>query len=485
MNFFSKTLIIIAFLIPVHVFAEDIKPEILDQTRKAIVSIDMRISVSAYGVTGNATGTGFIADKATGLVVTNAHVASPASVGSYFVTFFNGKQSEAKVLYCDTWQDYAIMRIDPKEIPSDATEIAFSKEDPKQNQSVFIIGNNEAQDFSFHTGYLSNLYDISGNMPQQTYVVNLNARGGSSGSPLLNVKGEAIGLNYGGSDTYAMSLKGEYVTYALAAFKKNALPSRKHMGAVTNVYSLDKAVNHRNFPKDVMEDYIKKYPDARNKVVMVIQTINNSPSETLLQSGDVLWQINGTDIAARLFALDNAMNLAKEDKVKLTIYRNGKKMDLEVPLYDVNARQVKTLVEFAGATIFESDDFASAKSGVPLGAVSIVNIKQGGGLSANPFSLKLYDQPPAWRMYVETLDTHPISDLKSFIATLPLVMNKKFITVGVMNHQPFFEPFQGTMQTAHRAGTIDVTLDALDSNPRIMQFDDKTGDWKVEDVKGK
>ena len=109
MNFFSKLLMIIAIIIPCTVCAEDVKPEILEKTRKAIVSIDARISVSAYQATGNMKGTGFIADKKTGLLVTNAHVAVPASVGSYFVTFSNGKQTEAKVLYCDTWQDYARM----------------------------------------------------------------------------------------------------------------------------------------------------------------------------------------------------------------------------------------------------------------------------------------------------------------------------------------------------------------------------------------
>jgi hypothetical protein len=33
--------------------------------------------------------------------------------------------------------------------------------------------------------------------------------------------------------------------------------------------------------------------------------------------------------------------------------------------------------------------------------------------------------------------------------------------------------------------TADITLDALDTKPRIMRFDDKTGDWVVEEVKRK
>ena len=488
MNFFSRILTIIALTIqvvcPIEVLAQGIKPEILEKTRKAIVSIDSRISVSAYNPTGNMKGTGFIADKKNGLLVTNAHVAVPASVGSYFVTFANGKQTEAKVFYCDTWQDYAIMKVTPSEIPADSTEVKFTDEEPRQNQNVFIIGNNEAQDFSFHTGYLSNLYDINGSMPQQTYVVNLNTRGGSSGSPLLNSKGEAIGLNYGGSDTYGLSLKGAYVIHALEAFKTNQLPSRKHIGVITEVYSLDKANNHRAFPKDVMENYIKNHPDARNKVIAVKNVLTNSPAEAFLLPGDIIWQIDDLDVIAELFTLDNAMNLSQSDKVKLTIYRDGQKLDVHIPLYDVNKHQIKKLVEFAGATIFEADDFVSAKSGIPLGAVTIANIQQGRGMSVVPQMLRLADNnPPTWRMNITALDRHPITNLSSLIATLPSILSKKFITINFVNYQPYFEPFAGIMQTSHSNSIVDITLDALDVKPRVMKFSHENGDWSVEEIK--
>jgi len=323
-------------------------------------------------------------------------------------------------------------------------------------------------------------------MPQQTYVVNLNTRGGSSGSPLLNAKGEAIGLNYGGSDTFGLSLKGSYVMHALDAFRKNQLPSRRHIGVLTEVYSLDKANNHRAFPKDVMENYIKTYPDARNKVIIVKALLKDSPAEAFLLPGDIIWQIDGLDVVAELFTLDNAMNLSRSDKVKLTIYREGKKLDLDIPLYDVNKYQIKELVEFAGATVFEADDFVSAKSGMPLGAVSIINIQQGRGLSVVPHFLKLSDNnPPTWRMNIKSLDHHPIADLKSLIDILPDVMSKKFITINFMNYQPTFESFNWVMQSAHNNAVVDVTLDALDAKPRIMRFSHETGDWDVEEIKGK
>jgi S1-C subfamily serine protease len=220
MIFFKRFAILLALIaVPTISIGADISPAVLENIRKGVITIDSRISISAYNDTGNFKGTGFIADKNSGLVVTNAHVVNPASIGTYYATFFNGKQSEAKLLYYDSWQDFAILKIDPKEFPEDTKNIPFSKEPAKLGQDVFIVGNNEAQDFSFHSGYLANLYDINGGMPQHTYVVNLNVSGGSSGSPLVNLKGEALGINYGGSQTYGLSLKGEYITYALKMVK--------------------------------------------------------------------------------------------------------------------------------------------------------------------------------------------------------------------------------------------------------------------------
>jgi S1-C subfamily serine protease len=181
--------------------------------------------------------------------VTNEHVVGGASIGTYFVTFDNGQQAEAKLAYYDVWQDQAILKVNPEDVPKTVEEISFTADQPSLNQSVFIIGNNEGQEFSIHNGILSNLYDINGAMPQHSYIISLNAAGGSSGSPILNLKGQAIGLNYGSGGTFAIALKGEYVTKALDALKARKMPKRQHIGVICQLYSLDKAVKHRNFLK--------------------------------------------------------------------------------------------------------------------------------------------------------------------------------------------------------------------------------------------
>lgn len=478
---FKIPLISLILLISNMCFANNIKPEVLENIRKGVVTIDSRISIAAYKETGNFAGTGFITDKESGLIVTNAHVVNPASIGIYFVTFFNGKQSQAKLLYYDSWQDFAILKVDSDEFPQKSVKIPFSKEKPKTGQEVFIVGNNEAQGFSFHSGYLANLNEIAGEMPAQTYVVNLNVSGGSSGSPLVNLNGEALGINYGGSQTYGLSLKGEYITYALDFIKNGKIPARHHIGSMSNIYSLDKAVNHRKFPKKVMEQYIKNHPEFRNKAIRVEYNLQNSPANKYLLPGDILWKVNGKEIGANLFVLDSEMNKASKS-IRLTIYRNGKKLNLDVPIYNVMDYQVNKLVDFAGGIIFQADNYLSAKTGIPLGEVSFVHVKQGSGLSSVKAHVR-YGDKVTYRLNINELNNNKIGNLDDLIRILPDIIKEKFITINFKNHQPYVEGFNGNLQSGHNNMTSDITLDALDIKPRIMKFDFLEGQWNVEMVK--
>ena len=194
----------------VYASAEKIKD--LEKIKQAIVTINSRVPVAAYQNTGSWSGTGFIADLKKGFIITNNHVVGRAAVGTYFITFHNGQQAEAKVAYYDQYADFAILKINPEELPSQIDKIEFSSKKPTLGDEVFIVGNTEDQGFSFHNGYLSDLFDISGQMPQGSYVINMNTTGGASGSPIINSENKAIGVLYGGGKTHALALKSSYVT---------------------------------------------------------------------------------------------------------------------------------------------------------------------------------------------------------------------------------------------------------------------------------
>ncbi|MES2215284.1 MAG: S1C family serine protease [Pseudomonadota bacterium] len=463
-------------------FASDsISPAVIAKTKKAIVTIQSRIAMAAYNEIGSWNGTGFITDKKQGLIVTNAHVIGPASIGTYFVTFDTGQETEAKLVYYDSWQDLAVLKVDPALVPVSAEEIAFSKDLPSMNQEVFIIGNNEGQSFSIHTGSISSLYAISGMMPQDSYIVNLNVAGGASGSPLMNSKGEAVGLEYGGAKTYGLSLKSGYITKVLDALKSGKQPTRKHMGAICNLYSLDKATQHRHFPKDVMDKYLKDFPDARNRVVAVQYTIVGSPSNDILKSGDIIWSINDIPVGPSLYTLDNAMDNSSDNIAKLVIYRDGQKISKEVSLYDVEANKVKKLLHFAGATFFEADDHVSAKSGIPLKALSLVNVQTGSSFSVIPVSFAQNDRV-FYRLGVTGMSENSVSTIDELIKIVPDLIKKKFIKVDFKNYQPYFPGFDTVWISSQDHISSDITLDSIDTKPRLLRFDETKLEWTAEEV---
>jgi S1-C subfamily serine protease len=476
MKFFLNIILLSLISLSSTVYAADLHSNIVDKAKKASVSIQTRISNASYLEKGIIGGSGFIVDKKLGLIVTNAHVISPGSVSSYVVTFFNGKTADAKLAYYDSWQDYAILQIDSTLIPSETEDIQFSKKMPSVNEAVFLIGNNEGKGFSMHSGYISDLYHITGMMPQQTYVINLNVKGGSSGSPVLNKNGEMIGVHYGGGETFGLSLNGEYIKYALDSIKSNNTPQRQHIGIITTTYSLDTATLSRNFPRHIMSEYVTKHPEARNKVIVVNSIIKGSPAENILKSGDILWQVNGKEICSSLYILDNAMNISK-DKVTLTIFRNGTKMHLDVPLYDVNNIKINKMISFGGATIFESSDLVSAKTGIPLKSVSIINIENGSIFSSINECINL-KEGLQWRMHILSINNQQVTDIESCMKAIESIpSNAKYITVEFNNHQAFFQGFDGIFCTEQSIKLVDIMLDPLERSVKFFTFSDDAKSW--------
>lgn len=486
LNFF-KILIITIYCISGISFANEEKIKNIDKIRKAIVTINSRVPVAAYLGTGSWSGTGFIVDAKEGFLVTNNHVVGKASVGTYFVTFHTGRQAEAKVAYYDLYADFAVLKVEPSELPEDFEVIEFTDEKPALGAEVFIVGNTEGQGFSFHSGYLSDLYEISGEMPQGSYVINMNTAGGASGSPILNIDNKAIGVLYGGGKTHSLALKGAYVTHILKDLRANTTPSRKHIGVITELYSLDNAVKHRNFPKDEMNNYLKEFPDARNRVIVVHSTVPGGTAEAQgIIAGDIIREIDGKKIGADLCAFDLALNLAKKDKVTLTIIRNGKKINKEVALYDIEKNKVSKMIDFAGGLFFEADDLVAAKFGIGLGKVALANVQTGSSFSSIK-EMFTNEYKSVYRLQIKALNGDKINSLDDLVSSVNKALKQKYINIEYVNFQPFYPQFStaGGFISSKENLMQDITFDSIDDKPRILKFDDTKYEWTSSVVEKK
>lgn len=164
---------------------------IYEQVNPAVVNI----------IVGSGQGSGFLFDRA-GHIVTNNHVV--AGGNRIVVNFDDGRQLPATVVGTDPSSDLAVLQVDASQI-SDITPVTLADSDAlKVGQIVIAIGSPFGLQSSMTTGIISALDRLfpgavgpDGTAFQIPDIIQTDAaiNPGNSGGPLLNLRGEVIGVN--------------------------------------------------------------------------------------------------------------------------------------------------------------------------------------------------------------------------------------------------------------------------------------------------
>jgi S1-C subfamily serine protease len=144
---------------------------------------------------GTATGSGFIYDTE-GRIVTNDHVIDGAN--SITVTFINGTILQATVVGADPYSDIAVIKVDAPAILLKPLKLGNSSA-LKVGEAVLAIGNPYGLADTLTTGIVSALgreMDSASGYPIVDVIqTDAAINPGNSGGPLLNMRGEVIGIN--------------------------------------------------------------------------------------------------------------------------------------------------------------------------------------------------------------------------------------------------------------------------------------------------
>ena len=140
------------------------------------------------------TGSGFFV-TGTGVIITNAHVARGEE--SLLAMLSTGEQVEARVVYIDQELDIALVKVD---VPSTKTDFPhlplISADGVRQGEAVLAIGNpGDAMLFSATRGIVSAVGRFSNAGPGTWVQTDAPINPGNSGGPLLNLRGEVVGVN--------------------------------------------------------------------------------------------------------------------------------------------------------------------------------------------------------------------------------------------------------------------------------------------------
>ncbi|MGL5719590.1 MAG: S1C family serine protease [Alphaproteobacteria bacterium] len=457
---------------------QEIPQNVVEKARSSVVSITSKLLYAAYGSPGEICGSGFLVDQKRGIILTNRHVVGAPAIGSFEVTFYNGRRVEAHLLYYDPWQDFAFLKIDPKHLTHDIQALPLHPKGAVRGSSVFILGQNAGQSFSLQTGHISTLYDASGVFPTQSIRISLNTRGGGSGSPLCDEKGRVVGLIHSSDmDSFGFAIPIEFVWDAFEDLKKASLPVRRGTGALVAYKSIDELARVFKFSPEFVADYYKKYPDSLGKLLVVQSIFQDSPAHEILFPGDVILAVDGEEVGPSFYKMDALLNQAKQPEVRITLLRSGKLQDVSVKLYDLHASTVQRMLFFAGCLFYEADEFSRRVLGANKGEVLLTHIRQGSSLS--------HVFPPipgghnVYFLHVQEVGGKPIQTLRDLTELIPALTLQRYFGITYRNYA-FSLLMQDTPLFSKNAAWEWVELNPLDQVPQIFSWDMQHMAWQQE-----
>ncbi|MBC8053281.1 MAG: trypsin-like peptidase domain-containing protein [Sphingobacteriaceae bacterium] len=169
-------------------------------------------------------GTGF-ALTSDGYVVTNSHVVKGAD--SVYIQNYKGEAYKVDVVFEDAVYDVAILRINDTNFTSFGNiPYTFKKSLSDVSEDVFTVGFPK-DDPVFGKGYLSSKTGFNGDTTE--YQVDISVNNGNSGGPLLDNKGNVIGVVKGKqslADGTGFAVKSKYVLAAIESLKSSSQNSK-------------------------------------------------------------------------------------------------------------------------------------------------------------------------------------------------------------------------------------------------------------------
>lgn len=185
---------------------------------REISNVKNKISKSDNTIVYTTGGTGFIIDTK-GYLVTNVHVVE----GAHNIAVQNSRgEYTAKVVYMDVEKDIAILKIDDESFkPYQSIPYSISRTSGNLAEPIFTLGY-PRNEVVYGQGYLSSKTGYKGDT--LSCQLQLTANQGNSGSPILNKKGEVIGILNGrqkNAEGFSFAIQGKQIFKVLEDLKKD------------------------------------------------------------------------------------------------------------------------------------------------------------------------------------------------------------------------------------------------------------------------
>ncbi|HVN96929.1 MAG TPA: DegQ family serine endoprotease [Syntrophorhabdaceae bacterium] len=271
-------------------------------------------------------GSGFVIDSQ-GYILTNNHVIEKAS--SIKVKLSDEREYDAKVIGKDPKTDIALIKIDAKQnLP---TAIFGDSDALEVGDWVLAIGSPFGLDQTVTAGIVSAKGRFIGAGPYDDFIqTDASINPGNSGGPLINLRGEVVGIN-----TIIIS-GGQGIGFAIPInVAKELLPQLKSKGKVARGW-LGVVI------QKVTPEIAKNFNLKESEGALVSDVMEKSPAEVAgIKRGDVIISFNGKRVkdSEMLPRLVGATEIGKKSTVG--IIRDGKQMEIAIIVGELPEEELK------------------------------------------------------------------------------------------------------------------------------------------------
>ncbi len=415
----------------------------------------------------SAQATGFVVDAKRGLILTNRHVVTPGPVTAQAV-FQNREEVQLYPVYRDPVHDFGIYRYDPSKLKfAHPPEIPLAPEGARVGTEIRVVGNDAGEQLSILAGTLARLdrdapaYGIGKYNDFNTfyYQAASSTSGGSSGSPVLDVKGRAVALNAGGSSQAASSfyLPLDRVVRALKLIQEGKRIPRGTIETVFEYTPYDE-LGRLGLKAETESEVRRAFPKQVGMLV-VKEVQPGSAAEGVLEPGDVLVRIDGRYVTEFL-SLDGLLDDSVGKSVKVEVQRGGVVLARTLPVGDLHAITPDEYLEFGDAVVHRLSYQQARHFNIPIKGVYVANPGYVFGAAAVPRGA-----------VVTAFNGQPVETLDEFEAVLATLAAGDRATVR------FF-----TLDDARNSQVRSLRIDRKWFPARRCKRDDELGWWPCHEL---
>jgi len=368
----------------------------LERAAPSVVSLEVAAERSfTDNRRGLSTATGFVVDAERGIILTNRHVVGSGPI-SASATFQNQERVPVWPLYRDPVHDFGFLRYDPAALRhARPRALALRPDKVRKGLAIRVIGSDGGEQLSILAGTIARTDRPAPHYGRYNYndfnTFYLQAAsgtsGGSSGSPVIDLAGDAVALNAGANRSTASSffLPLSRVERALRLLQRDEAVSR---GTLDVLWHHQPYRELRRLGLDAAREDTLRSADGRHFGRLVArQVLPGGVADGALLEGDILLAVDGVPVAD--FAdLAAPLDARVGQRLRLSLLRQGRELHPEVTVGDLHARQPEMLLELGGGVLHAVDlqraramhrprrglllaepGYLFARAGVPRGAL--------------------------------------------------------------------------------------------------------------------